>query len=410
MTDTTQGSAQGYLADPRNEQVLVYLNGDFVPRDQARVSVFDAGFGLGDGVWEGLRLHRGRLISLQAHLDRLYEGARSIAIDIGMSRAQLTDALMQTLAKNGMNDGAHLRLMITRGVKRTVNQDPRFVIGPPTVVIVAEYKTPRPESKARGMTLFTSTFRTSGPDVFDLRLNSHSRINLIGLQSGDVLGGITVADAGREAGSTAVVHQAIQKGTLAAHKVGRLLVIPHEAWAAWKARHAAPPEGWVRLSTLRQPLGIRSDKLSEFARMGYVPGAVRCNPFGVPGPSTQFGTWYIDPKTAGRLLADRRAGRPMPWHGKPLLDNLRVTYKLWAQRRHPATCATCAAIWGEAGPPADFEDYVARYPALAHGAKRHLTLPWSPGLTVADPPSSRGGPPKPPAISRAQHELSARKG
>ena len=179
MTDTTQGSAQGYLADPRNEQVLVYLNGDFVPRDQARVSVFDAGFGLGDGVWEGLRLHRGRLISLQAHLDRLYEGARSIAIDIGMSRAQLTDALMQTLAKNGMNDGAHLRLMITRGVKRTVNQDPRFVVGPPTVVIVAEYKTPRPESKARGMTLFTSTFRTSGPDVFDLRLNSHSRLNLI---------------------------------------------------------------------------------------------------------------------------------------------------------------------------------------------------------------------------------------
>jgi len=232
--------------------------------------------------------------------------------------------------------------------------------------------------------------RTGDPAAERTVVAVQVRINLIGLQSGDVLGGITVADAGREAGSTAVVHQAIQKGTLAAHKVGRLLVIPHEAWAAWKARHAAPPEGWVRLSTLRQPLGIRSDKLSEFARMGYVPGAVRCNPFGVPGPSTQFGTWYIDPKTAGRLLADRRAGRPMPWHGKPLLDNLRVTYKLWAQRRHPATCATCAAIWGEAGPPADFEDYVARYPALAHGAKRHLTLPWSPGLTVAEVAAQAG--------------------
>ena len=150
-----------------------------MPRAQAVVSVFDAGFGLGDGVWEGLRLAGGRIISLQAHLDRLYEGARSIAIHIGLTRQQLSDALFETLAKNGMSDGAHLRLMVTRGVKRTVNQDPRFVIGPPTIVIVAEYKTPRPESKARGLTLFTSTFRTSGPDVFDLRLNSHSRLNLI---------------------------------------------------------------------------------------------------------------------------------------------------------------------------------------------------------------------------------------
>lgn len=174
-----QASAQGYLDDPRNAEVLVYVNGDFVPRHEARVSVFDSGFVLGDGVWEGLRLIKGRLISLQAHLDRLWEGAGSIALDIGMTQAQLADAIRQTLARNGMEDGAHIRLMVTRGVKRTPNQDPRFVIGPATIVIVAEYKTPRPESKARGLSLFTSTFRTSGPDVFDLRLNSHSRLNLI---------------------------------------------------------------------------------------------------------------------------------------------------------------------------------------------------------------------------------------
>ena len=179
MNTPATDSAQGYVSDPRNESVLVYVNGQFVPRAQAVVSVFDAGFGLGDGVWEGLRLAGGRIISLQAHLDRLYEGARSIAIDIGLTREQLTAALFDTLARNGMTDGAHIRLMVTRGVKRTVNQDPRFTIGPPTIVIVAEYKTPRPESKARGLTLFTSTFRTSGPDVFDLRLNSHSRLNLI---------------------------------------------------------------------------------------------------------------------------------------------------------------------------------------------------------------------------------------
>ena len=175
----TSRSAQGYVADPRNEQVLVWLNGALVPRAQAVVSVFDSGFALGDGVWEGLRLVQGRLISLEAHLDRLFEGARSIALDIGLTREQITDALHATLAANGMTDGAHLRLMVTRGVKSTVNQDPRFVIGGATVVIVAEYKTPRPESKAQGLKLFTSTFRTSTPDVFDLRLNSHSRLNLI---------------------------------------------------------------------------------------------------------------------------------------------------------------------------------------------------------------------------------------
>lgn len=176
--DTSQ-SAQDSLDDPRNAQVLVWIDGALLPRAQAMVSVFDSGFVLGDGVWEGLRLAQGRLIELDAHLDRLFEGACSIALDIGLTRAQLVDALQATLAANAMHDGAHLRLMVTRGVKKTVNQDPRFVIGGATVVIVAEYKTPRPESKARGLRLFTSTFRTSAPDVFDLRLNSHSRLNLI---------------------------------------------------------------------------------------------------------------------------------------------------------------------------------------------------------------------------------------
>ncbi len=175
----TSRSAQGYVDDPRNDKLLVYVDGRLVPRDEARVSVFDSGFVLGDGVWEGLRLAGGRLIQLDAHLDRLFEGARAIALDIGMTRAQVVQAIETTLAANGMDDGAHLRLMVTRGVKRTPNQDPRFVVGGATVVIVAEYKRPRPEAKARGIALFTSTFRTSGPDVFDLRLNSHSRLNLI---------------------------------------------------------------------------------------------------------------------------------------------------------------------------------------------------------------------------------------
>lgn len=179
MNTAATQSAQGYVSDPRNDAVQVYVNGAFFARNEARVSVFDSGFALGDGVWEGMRLVNGRIISLDAHLDRLLEGAKSIALDIGMSREAITRALWQTLAHNGMHDGAHLRLMVTRGVKSTPNQDPRFVIGKATVVIVAEYKAPRPELRTRGLHLFTSAFRTSQPDVFDLRLNSHSRLNFI---------------------------------------------------------------------------------------------------------------------------------------------------------------------------------------------------------------------------------------
>lgn len=179
MTDTTTTAAQGYVPDPRNDGVLVWVNGALVPRAQAMVSVFDAGFGFGDGVWEGLRLVRGRILQREAHLDRLFEGARSIALDIPQGREGINAAIDGVLAANGMHDGAHLRLMVTRGVKATANQDPRFILAGPTVVITAEYKTPRPEARAKGLTLFTSTFRTSGPDVFDLHLNSHSRLNLI---------------------------------------------------------------------------------------------------------------------------------------------------------------------------------------------------------------------------------------
>ncbi|WP_207461152.1 aminotransferase class IV [Azospirillum sp. SYSU D00513] len=175
----SKDSAQGYLDDPRNESVLVYVNGEFMPRDKASVSVFDSGFVLGDGVWEGLRLVNGKLLALDDHLDRLFEGAGAIRLDIGKSREEVAAIVRETLDRNGMQDGAHIRLMITRGRKKTPNQDPRFVLGGATIVVVAEYKRPRPEAKEKGLALFTSTFRCSAPDVFDLRLNSHSRLNLI---------------------------------------------------------------------------------------------------------------------------------------------------------------------------------------------------------------------------------------
>lgn len=171
--------AQTPAADPRNATVLIYLNGRMVPREQAVVSIFDAGFGLGDGVWEGIRLAHGRLVLVEAHLKRLYEGARAIDLDIGIPPEGMRKILEDTCAANGMTHGAHLRLMVTRGEKTTVHQDPRNALGRPTIVVTAEYKQPDPEVKRTGLKLFTSTFRCSGPDVFDLRLNSHSRLNLI---------------------------------------------------------------------------------------------------------------------------------------------------------------------------------------------------------------------------------------
>ena len=171
--------SQDFAADPRNATVKVYVRGELVLRDEARVSIFDAGFVLGDGVWEGVRLHRGRLVFLDRHLDRLFDGARAIDLDIGLTRAEIVAALWQTLDANGMEDGVHIRLMVTRGLKKTPNQDPRHTIGKATVVIVAEWKQPSPAIVTQGLSLFTSTIRCSPADMFDMRLNSHSRLNLI---------------------------------------------------------------------------------------------------------------------------------------------------------------------------------------------------------------------------------------
>ena len=179
ISTPTYSSAQNYVADPRNDNVLVYVNGNLVPRNEASVSVFDSGFVLGDGVWEGLRIVRGRLMALDAHMDRLFEGAKAISLDLGMTREEVAGAVLKTCQANGIDNDGHIRLMVTRGTKRTPNQDPRFALGKPTVDIVAERKQKNPAGKAKGLSLFTSTFRCSTPDVFDLRLNSHSRLNLI---------------------------------------------------------------------------------------------------------------------------------------------------------------------------------------------------------------------------------------
>jgi len=168
-----------HAEDDRNRDILVYVNGALRPRAEAVVSVFDSGFVLGDGVWEGLRLHAGRFMFLDDHLDRLFEGAKALDLDIAMSRQEITEALTATVNANNMTDGVHVRLMVTRGVKSTPYQDPRVTIGPATVVIIAEHKQALPSTLETGVTLFTSHVRRGYPDVQDPKLNSHSKLNCI---------------------------------------------------------------------------------------------------------------------------------------------------------------------------------------------------------------------------------------
>ena len=165
--------------DPRNADIRIWVNGELKPRAEAVVSVFDSGFVLGDGVWEGLRVVDGHPAFLDEHLDRLFEGAKAIALDIGLDRAALVRAIEQTLAANDMRAGAHLRLMVTRGVKRTPYQDPRASVGPATIVIIPEFKVAKPETLAAGLRLFTVHVRRGYPDVQDPKLNSHSKLNCI---------------------------------------------------------------------------------------------------------------------------------------------------------------------------------------------------------------------------------------
>jgi branched-chain amino acid aminotransferase len=165
-----------YEEDPRNESVLIYVNGELAPRGQAKISVFDSGFLLGDGMWEGMRLHNGRLAFLDRHLARLYENLKAVDIDIGMAPDQLAAEIQRTCAANGMTDGVHIRLIVSRGLKRTPYQHPNANVGGPTIVIIPEYKTAR---EVAPLTLFTVHVHRGAPDVQDPKWNSLSKLNCI---------------------------------------------------------------------------------------------------------------------------------------------------------------------------------------------------------------------------------------
>lgn len=165
------------LPDKRNESVQIYINGDLFPRAEAKISVFDSGYLVGDGIWEAMRLHDGVLVFEDQHLDRLWQAAATVGMDLKMTRQELLDKIWLTLNANQMHDNVHVRFMITRGIKKTPSQDPRLTISGPNLVIIAEHKKASNESQEKGITLFTSTIRRGSPDYLDPRLNCHSKLH-----------------------------------------------------------------------------------------------------------------------------------------------------------------------------------------------------------------------------------------
>jgi len=165
------------VQDERNDHILIYVNGEFFPRNEAKISVFDSGYLVGDGIWEALRLHDDVLVFLDEHLNRLWQAAATVGMKLNMTREELTNKLWETLRVNDMHDNVHIRFMLTRGTKKTPSQDPRLLLSGPNLVIIPEYKLASPETHNRGITLFTSTIRRGSPDYLDPRLNCHSKLH-----------------------------------------------------------------------------------------------------------------------------------------------------------------------------------------------------------------------------------------
>lgn len=165
------------VEDLRNGDIKIWINGELLPRAEAKISVFDSGYLVGDGVWEAFRFHAGMMLFLEKHLDRLWQSAKVIGMNIPFSREDLKGNIRKTLDANQMRDHVHVRVMVTRGIKKTPSQDPRFTISGPNVVIVAEHKQASLENKNRGISLWTSTIRRGSPDYLDPRLNCHSKLH-----------------------------------------------------------------------------------------------------------------------------------------------------------------------------------------------------------------------------------------
>ena len=175
----TNKGTHSYVEDSRNESIFIYVDGQILPRSAAKISVFDSGFLLGDGVWEGIRLHNGHLCFQEEHVNRLFEGAKALQIGIGKSSSELMDIIYETLDANGMKSDVHIRLIISRGLKRTPYQHPNANVGGPTIVVIPEYKKTDLAMIENGIRLCTVETIRGPQNVQDPRLNTLSKLNCI---------------------------------------------------------------------------------------------------------------------------------------------------------------------------------------------------------------------------------------
>jgi branched-chain amino acid aminotransferase len=165
--------------DTRNRDIKIYVNGEIVHRDDAKVSVYDSGFMLGDGMWEGMRLYNGKWAFFDEHMDRFFNSCKAVSIDVGMSKAEMLDALNRTAGANGMTENVHCRLMVTRGIKDKPFQHPRLSRSGPTVVLILEHSKPVDSLQSKGIRLASVPQVRGLPTSQDAKLNSHSKLNCI---------------------------------------------------------------------------------------------------------------------------------------------------------------------------------------------------------------------------------------
>ena len=168
-----------YEFDTRNEEILIYVNGKIVPRNEAKVSVFDSGFLLGDGVWEGIRYHNKKLVHKDEHFRRLFESAAAIGMDIGETETELEEIIISTLAANNMESDIHIRFIVSRGLKKTPHQHPNVNVSGPTIVVIPEYKIASEDVKKKGIRLGTVSVRRGTSKTQDPKWNTLSKMNCI---------------------------------------------------------------------------------------------------------------------------------------------------------------------------------------------------------------------------------------
>jgi len=168
-----------YEFDTRNEEILIYVNGEIVQRNEAKVSVFDSGFLLGDGVWEGIRYHNKKLVHKDEHFRRLFESAAAIGMDIGKTETELEEIIISTLAANNMESDIHIRFIVSRGLKKTPHQHPNVNVSGPTIVVIPEYKIASEDVKKKGIRLGTVSVRRGTSKTQDPKWNTLSKMNCI---------------------------------------------------------------------------------------------------------------------------------------------------------------------------------------------------------------------------------------